>query len=108
MKPPSRGARALIVVSLLGLLGVTAWFWRLAWEDSGRFAFVLFGVPLLCAVLALAAERLGGTRLVPAVVGMLGAVALAWSLVTGLGIGLAFALPAFLLLTAAAVSWGQQ
>src|SRR3712207_6281528 len=101
MRPPSRAAHALIVVSLLGLLGVTAWFWRLAWEDSGRFALVLFGVPLLCAVVALVAERSSRTALAPAVVGLLGAVSLAWSLLTGLGIGLAFALPSVLLLFAA-------
>ena len=107
MSPARRAAQALIAVSLLGLLGVTAWYWRLAWEDSGRFAFVLFGVPLLCAVLALVAERSSRSASAPVVTGVSGAVSLGWSLVTGLGIGLAFALPSLLLLAAAAVSWGQ-
>ncbi|UOY00863.1 hypothetical protein [Blastococcus sp. PRF04-17] len=104
----SRAAQGLIAVALAGLLGVTAWHWRLAWEDSGRFAFVLFGVPLACGVLALLAETVGRTAVASGVVGALAVMSLAWSLVTGLGIGLAFLLPSLLLLGAAAASWGDR
>ena len=101
----SRGAFALIVVSLVVVSGITVWYGSYVWEDSGSFAFLLFGVPLACRALALAAERAGRTRLASGVVAVLGSASLAWSLVTGLGIGGAFLLPSCLLLVAAMVSW---
>ena len=100
----SWGAFGSIVVSLVWVIGFAAWYGQRVWEDSGSFALVLFGVPLLCAALALWAER-AGTRAAPGVVAVLGVVSLAWSLLTGLGIGLGFLLPSLLLLVAAMISW---
>ena len=105
MATRSPGARGLVVVSLVLLVGVAAWYGRAAWADSGAFALVLFGVPLACGVLALWAERASGTMLAPAVVALLGAVSVGWSLLTGLGLGLGFLLPSLLLLAAAMISW---
>ena len=58
----SGGAFGLIVVSLLAVVGVAARYGCPAWEDSGWFTAVLFGVPLACTGLALWAERAGGAR----------------------------------------------
>ncbi|MGY2002454.1 hypothetical protein [Blastococcus sp. SYSU DS1024] len=101
----SRRALGLIVVSLISVVGLTAWYGRFVWEDSGSFAFLMFGVPLACTALALVAERAGRTRLASGVVAALGLVSVAWSLITGLGIGGAFLLPSCLLLVAALISW---
>lgn len=108
MRSNWRGAQGLIAIALAGVLGVTAWYGRLAWEDSGAFAFALFGVPLLCTAAALWAERSGTTVLAPVVVAVLGLISVAWSLLTGLGIGLGFLLPSLLLLVAATVSWVER
>ncbi len=95
----------MIVVSLLGVIGLAALYGRWVWTDSGSFVFVLFCVPVVCAAFALWAERASGTMLAPAVVAALGAVSLAWSLLTAGGIGFGFLLPSLLLLLAAGVSW---
>lgn len=102
---PSRGSRTLIVVALVTLVVVTAWYGQRAWEDIGSFAVVLFGVPLLCAAAALWAELAGGSRVAPVLVAATGLVSVAWSVLTGLGIGLALLLPSLLLLVAAMISW---
>lgn len=104
MASSSRGAQGLIAVALIGVLGLAAWYGRFAWADSGPFALVLFGIPLFSAALALWAERALATMLAPAVIAGVAVVSLAWSLVTGLGIGLGFLLPSLLLLVAAMVS----
>lgn len=104
----SRGALGLIVVSLVGVVVLAAWYGRAAWQDSGSFAFVLFGIPLVCAVGALLAETASSTRLAPVVVAVLGVVALVWSLLTVGGIGLGFAPSSLLLLVAAMVSWTDR
>jgi hypothetical protein len=104
----SRGAQGLIVVALAGVVAFAAWYGQAAWEDSGSFAFVLFGVPLVCAVVALATERATGTRIAPVVVAGVGLVSLAWSLVTAGGIGIGFAPSSLLLLVAALVSWTDR
>jgi hypothetical protein len=94
----------LILLALLSVVVFAAWYGRFAWEDSGAFALILFAVPLLCTLGALGVERAGGRTLAPAIVAVLGLVSLSWSLLTGLGIGVGFLLPSFLLLLAAAVS----
>lgn len=104
----SRGAQGLIAVSLVSVTGLTAWYGRFAWEDSGSFAIALFGVPLVCAALALGTERASGTALAPAVVAALGVVSVGWSLLTAGGIGLGFLLPSLLLLVAAMTSWADR
>jgi hypothetical protein len=105
MAARSRGAQALIAVALVGVLGATVWFGRLAWEDSGSFALALFGLPLSCAAGALWAERAIPSRSASVLVAALGLVSLVWSVLTGLGIGGVFLLPSLLLLVAAMVSW---
>ena len=100
-----RAAQWLIAVALAAVLGLTAWYGRTAWEDSGSFAVALFGIPLACAAGALWAERVSRTMLGPAFVAVLAVVSIAWSLVTGLGIGGVFLLPSLLLLAAATSSW---
>ncbi|MGY2067771.1 hypothetical protein [Blastococcus sp. SYSU DS0619] len=97
--------RGLIVVSLVALVVLATWYGRAAWEDSGAFALVLFGIPLICAALALWVESGSTTRAASAVVALLGAVSVTWSLITGLGLGGSFLLPSLLLLVAATVSW---
>ncbi len=82
----SRRARGLIVVALLCVLGLAAWYGRTGWADSGSFVLVLFGIPAVCTAVALWVERTSRTLLAPAVVA-------------------ALALPSFLLLLAAMVSW---
>lgn len=104
----SRGALGLIAVSLVGVVAVAAWFGREAWEDSGSFALVLFGIPLVCTAGALVAEAASRSRLASAVVGVLGAVSLVWSLLTAGGIGLGFAPSSLLLLVAAMISGADR
>ncbi|MGY1917272.1 hypothetical protein [Blastococcus sp. SYSU DS0973] len=104
MATQSPAARGLIGLALAGVAGLAAWSGRAAWEDSGAFALVLFGVPLACAALALLAESAGAPVLAPAVVAVLGAASVGWSLLTGLGLGPGLLLPSLLLLVAAMIS----
>ena len=105
MTTVSRGALGLILAALVSAVALAAWFWRLVWEDSGSFAVVLFGVPVACAFVALWVERATASRLAPAVVTVVAAVSLAWTLLTAGGIGAVFLLPSALLLGAAMLSW---
>ena len=98
----------LIVVSIVAVVALAAWYGGEVWEDSGSFALVLFGVPAGCAVVSLGAERSTGTMVAPAVVAVLGLASVGWSLLTGLGIGGLFLVPSFLLLLAAGRSWGDR
>jgi hypothetical protein len=95
----------LILVALLGVVVLAAIFWQEVWADSGSFAVILFGIPLVCAAGAWVAERAGRGSLAPAVVAVLGVVSLAWSLLTAGGLGYALVPSSLLLLVAAAVSW---
>jgi hypothetical protein len=104
MATPSRGATGLILVALAMVVGFTAWVGPAGWEAGGWWSAVLFGVPLTCAAGALAAERGIRGRLAPVVVGVLAAVSLGWALLTALGIGFGFLLPALLLVVATLVS----
>ncbi|MCZ2812022.1 hypothetical protein O2W15_11315 [Modestobacter sp. VKM Ac-2979] len=104
MAPYSRGSRVLIAVSLVGVLGLAAWQGRMVWEDSGSFVFLLFGIPAVCAALALWVECANRTMLAPAIVAVLAVVSLVWSLITGLGVGWGLLVPSLLLLVAAMIS----
>lgn len=77
MATRSPGPRGLVVVSLVAVVGVVAWYGR-AEQAMVRAPAVVTG----CA-----------------------AVSVGWSLLTGLGIGGAFLLPWLLLLVAAMISW---
>ncbi|SET59493.1 hypothetical protein [Geodermatophilus poikilotrophus] len=101
----SRGARRLIVVALLCVLGLAAWYGRTGWADSGPFVLVLFGIPVVCTAVALWVEGTSRTMLAPAVVAALAVVSLSWALLTALGIGLVLVAPSVLLLLAALASW---
>jgi hypothetical protein len=108
MASRSRGAQGLIVVALLCVVGLAAWYGRTVWADSGSFVLVLFGIPLACTAIALWAERTSRTVPAPALLAALAVVSLAWSLLTGLGIGMVFVVPSSLLLVAAVVSWSHR
>ena len=107
MTPPSRGASALLVLSLALVAGLAAWYGRSVWDDSGPFVLPLFGVPLLCAAGALGAERSGRGQAAPVVVGVLAAVSLGWSLVVALGFA-QLLVPSLLLVAASVVSWADR
>jgi hypothetical protein len=104
----SRRAEVLIVVALLGVGALAVRYGADAWDDSGSIAILLFGIPAACAAIALGVERATRTTVGPALVAALAAVSVGWSLITGLGIGLVFLVPSFLLLAAAAASWGDR
>jgi hypothetical protein len=71
--------------------------------ESGMFALVLLGVPVVvCALAAFVSEVAGSAGRVAAWAGAL--VMLAWVLLLGIGVGLAFAPAALLLLGAASAS----
>ena len=71
--------------------------------ESGMFALVLLGVPVVvCALAAFVSEVAGRAGRVAALAGAL--VMLAWVLLLGIGVGLAFAPAALLLLGAASAS----
>jgi hypothetical protein len=95
--------RAARVLALGLAAGITVIVWPRAWADSGAFALVLLGVPVGCCLVALCADLIGWrTALVTTLAAV---VALVWSLLTGLGLGFYFLLPAVLLAIAAATSW---
>ena len=108
MASPSRRAQGSIVVALLSVVGLAAWYGRTVWADSGSFVVVLFGIPSACTAIALWVERRSRTMLAPGILAALAVVCLAWSLLTGLGIGLVFSVPSSLLLIAAVVSWADR
>ena len=105
MAPASRRAQGLVLLALLCVLGVAAWYGRMVWADSGSFTVALFGTPAACAAVALAVERTSRTALAPVVVAVLAVVSLAWALLTALGPGVFLVVPSILLLLAAMASW---
>ncbi|MCZ2818137.1 hypothetical protein [Modestobacter sp. VKM Ac-2984] len=105
MAPSSPGACVLTAVSLVGVLGYSAWQGPILWEDSGSIVFLLFGVPAVFAAVALGVECASRTMLAPAVVAVLAVASLVWSLVTALGVGFGLLVPSLLLLVAAMISW---
>jgi hypothetical protein len=94
----------LIVLAMVGVVVLTAVYWQEVWADSGSFAVVLFGIPVVCTVLALVAERASRKLTASAVVAVLGVVCLAWSLLTAGGLGYGFVPSSLLLMVAATVS----
>ncbi len=99
---------ALTAVSLLCVLAVVVLFGGVAWEDSGSFAVVLFGIPVVATAgvlwVELATRGLGAWTVSAA----LAAISLTWSLITGLGLGLFLLLPSSLLVVAVAASLGHR
>jgi hypothetical protein len=73
-----------------------------AYDDSGWFAFMLLGIPLVDSVLALIADYVG--RWVAGVTWIAALILIAWSLVTALGAGFYFLAPGLVMLVAAVLS----
>lgn len=105
MAPSSPGACVLTAVSLVSVLGYSAWQGPAVWADSGSVALILFGVPTVFAAVALWVECASRTMLAPAVVSVLAVASLVWSLVTALGVGFGLLVPSLLLVVAAMISW---
>lgn len=98
-----RGTTASALRWLAGAVtvGLAISFFPTAWDDSGAFAFVLVGVPVLAAALALSAVPAGRAT---ALTWIAAVVMLGWSLITALGLGIYFLVPSLLLFLAAAMS----
>ncbi len=96
---PGRGARALRLAAAVATAAVAAVVASPAWRDSGAFAIVVVGVPLLCAAAALVVP-LGGRSGAAAAWGA-AVVMLGWSLLTALGLGGYFLVPSALMVAAA-------
>lgn len=105
---PSPAAVVLSAVSLLCVLALVVLVGEVAWADSGSFALVLFGIPVVSSAGVLWIEFATGGLWACAVSTALAAISLAWSLVTGLGLGLYLLLPSSLLVVAVAVSFGHR
>lgn len=73
-----------------------------AWADSGAFALLLVGVPILLAAGSLMAK--GNGRRMTAVLWVAAVLMLGWALLTGLGLGMFFLGPAIVMLAAATAS----
>ena len=101
----SARAQVLIVVALLGVVVLTAVYGQEVSADSGAFAFALFGIPLTCTVVALGVERATDKVWAAAIVAVLGAVCLVWSLLNAGGLGYGLLPSSLLLLVAGTVSW---
>jgi len=85
-------ACAVVTAALLG---------RGTWADSGSFAVIALGVPVIGALLPFV--PMGSRRATTVLTYLAGLAVLAWSLLLGLGIGL-FLLPTAALLLGAAVT----
>ena len=94
-----RTARALRIIAGVVTLAVAAVLVRPAWQDSGAFALVLVGVPVVPATIVLALTLTG--RRATLATWVAAAVALGWGLLTSLGLGLYLLGPAVLMLVAA-------
>ncbi len=99
---PSRIPRALRIAAGMVTVAVASMLVWPAWQDSGAFALVLVGVPVVCAIVMIAAtvaDRWAALATWTAAVALL-----IWSLLTSLGLGLYFLGPAVLMIVAAAAA----
>lgn len=95
--------RLLIFLATAVAIGTAIAFGPAAWRDSGGFAVVLVGVPVLCCLVALVADLADRRRAISTTFAAAGL--LIWSLITVVGLGLLFLPAALLLAAAAAVGW---
>jgi hypothetical protein len=101
-----RVSRVLRLVAAASALIIGVMWLPFAWSDSGSFGLVLVGVPLLCCLAAVLADF---ADMRPALTTTLAAAALlVWSLITVVGVGLYFLVPAVVLAAAAVTSWQQD
>ncbi|MBW8173328.1 hypothetical protein K0651_09745 [Ornithinimicrobium sp. Arc0846-15] len=93
----------LIALALLVAVGYGIADFDVAYADAGSYAYFLFGVPILCALvsLAVAVELSGALRILGLAV--LGVIALGWGVLHGLGSGLIIIIPGLLLVLSAAL-----
>lgn len=100
--PVARWLRLVAVILTLVVAAVVA---APAWDDSGSFALVLVGIPVGCAAIVLMTSLVGRSAALAAWVA--GGVMMLWGLLTGLGLGAYFLVPAVLMIAAAAASTGE-
>ncbi len=94
-------ARPLQWGALLAALAAAVAVWSTTWSDSGAFALLLLGVPVLLTAASLGIPERARWRRVG--VWLFALLLLWWALLLGLGVGLVF-VPAALLLLAAATA----
>ena len=95
-------ARPLQGCALLSAVAAAVAVWSTAWSDSGAFALLLLGVPVVLAAASLGIPERARWRRVG--VWLFAVLLLGWALLLGLGVGLVFVPSALLLLAAATVS----
>ncbi|MEJ5913272.1 hypothetical protein [Pseudokineococcus sp. 1T1Z-3] len=78
-------------------------FGPFAVRDSGLFAVALLGIPLAAGAISLLATRRSTLPRAALVTGLASTLALAWSVVTIVGLGLYLLPPALLLVTSAVI-----
>lgn len=79
---------ALVVIGVFIILN-----FQDVYTDSGAFTFVFFGLPLVCAGLALAAVRSGPSVVAGATIVIASLACLGWGVFLGLGVGFFFVIP---------------
>lgn len=102
---PGPVARVLRWMTFAVTVGMAIAVFPAAWDDTGTFAVVLVGVPVLAVASAVVAHLTG--RAVIVVSWVAAAVMLAWSLITALGLGFYFVAPSLLMTLVAAMSTRQ-
>ena len=95
-------ARPLQWGALLAALAAAVTVWPTTWPDSGAFALLLLGAPVVLAATSLGIPEQARWRRVSA--WLVAFLLLGWALLLGLGVGLVFVPAALLLLAAAAVA----
>ena len=95
-------ARPLHWGALLAAVAAAVAVWSTTWSDSGAFALLLLGVPVVLAAAPLGIPEQARWRRVG--VWLVALLLLGWALLLGLGVGLVFVPAAMLLLAAATVS----
>ena len=95
-------ARPLHWGALLSAVAADVGVWSTTWSDSGAFALLLLGVPVVLAAASLGIPEQARWRRVG--VWLFALLLLGWALLLGLGVGLVFVPAAMLSLAAAAAS----
>jgi len=95
-------ARPLHWGALLTAVAAAVAAWSTTWSDSGAFALLLLGVPVVLAAASLGIPEQARWRRVG--VWLFALLLLGWALLLGLGVGLVFVPAALLLLAAATVT----
>ena len=94
-------ARPLQWGALVAAVAAAVAAWPTTWSDSGAYALLLLGVPVVLGAASLCLPEQGRWRRFG--IGLVALLLLGWALLLGLGVGLVF-VPAALLLLAAALT----